>query len=90
MAISWTVDIRNVNVVSKRADVRFVRTDDSTGETENYNFTNAIIETSEQRIALLNLVWDKHLEAVDKQTSIDDFITNLEQLGKSNLEAREV
>ena len=90
MAISWEVDISNVNVTSRRADVRFTRTDDATGETENYNFTNAIIETAEQRTALLNLVWDKHLEAVDKQASIDEFITNLEQLGKSNLEAREV
>lgn len=90
MAIVWTVNIANVDVVKKRADVNFTRIDDVTGETENYRFTKAIIETTAQRTALLNLVWDKHLEAVNKQTAIDAFITNLEQLGKSNLEAREV
>ena len=90
MAISWTVEITNVDVVKKRADVVFTRLDDTTQATENYSFRKAIIETGTQRSALLNLVWQKHLEAVDDQTAIDAFITNLEQLGKSNLEAREV
>lgn len=90
MAIVWTVDITNVDVVKKRADVNFTRVDDVTSATENYRFSKVIIETTAQRTALLNLVWDKHLEAVSEQTSIDAFITNLEQLGKSNLEAREV
>ena len=90
MAISWTVNITNVDVVKKRVDVNFIRFDDVTTATENYHFSKAIIETGAQRTALLNLVWDKHLEAVNDQTVIDAFITNLEQLGKSNLEAREV
>jgi len=90
MAITWTVDIANVDVAQKRADVNFVRLDDITGATENYNFRKAIIETTQQRTALLNLVWQKHLDAVDEQTAVEVFITNLEQLGKSNLEAREV
>ena len=90
MAISWTVSITNVDVVKKRATVAFTRVDDATQATENYNFSKVIIETEAQRTALLNLVWDKHLETVNEQNSIDAFITNLEQLGKSNLEAREV
>ena len=90
MAIVWTVNITNVDVVKKRADVNFTRLNDATQATENYRFGKTIIETGAQRTALLNLVWDKHLEAVDDQTAIDAFITNLEQLGKSNLEAREV
>ena len=90
MAISWTVNITNVNVVKKRVDVAFIRTDDVTQATENYSFSRVIIGTTAQRTALLNLVWQKHLDAVSDQTAVDAFITNLEQLGKSNLEAREV
>lgn len=90
MAITWTVNITNVDVAKKRADVAFSRLDDVTQATENYTFRKVIIETGAQRSALLDLVWSKHLEAIDDQTAIDEFITNLEQLGKANLEAREV
>ena len=90
MAITWNVKITNVDVVKKRANVSFTRVDDVTQATENYNFSKVIIETTAQRTALLNLVWQKHLDAVSEQSTIDAFITNLEQLGKSNLETREV
>ena len=90
MAITWDIQISNVNVASKRADVSFTRTDDVTNETENYRFSNTIIETAAQRAALLDQVWGEHLNAVTKQTVVDTFITNLEQLAKSNLESREV
>jgi len=90
MAITWTVNITNVDVGSKRADVSFTRIDDVENETENYNFSGVILETTQQRLDLLDLVWAKHLEVGLEQSAIDGFITNLEQLGKSNLEAREV
>ena len=90
MTISWTVDITNVDVAQKRADVSFTRLDDVTGATENYSFRKAIIGTAEERTALLNQVWQNHLDAVSEQSAVDAFITNLEQLAKSNLEAREV
>jgi len=90
MAIAWTVSITNVNVASKRADVSFTRLDDVTQETESYKFSNANLGTTAIRTALIELVWQKHLDAVSDQADIDAFITNLEQLGKSNLEAREV
>ena len=90
MAIVWTVDITKVDVVNKRADVNFTRLDDVTSATENYRFSKTNLETTAGRTALLDQVWQNHLDAVNKQTAIDAFITNLEQLGKSNLEAREV
>ena len=90
MAISWTVDITNVRVDQNRADVTITRIDDVTSATEGYHFSKVILETSAQRLALLDLVWQKHLDEVVDQAVIDAFITNLEQLGKSNLEAREV
>ena len=89
MAITWNVEIKNVDVAKKRADVFFTRTDDVTGEQENYNFKKTVIETSQQRLDLLDLVWQKHLDEVADQTATDNFISNLQQLGKANLEARE-
>ena len=90
MAISWECSITNVNVDQKRADVSFVRTDDVSGETETYSFRKVIIETTAQRTALLDLVWSKHEDTETQNSAIDAFVTNLEQLAKSNLEAREV
>ena len=90
MAITWDTKITNVNVLSKRANVTFTRTDDVTQETETYSYNSAIIGTAEERAALLDTVWDAHLEDDAKQDAVDAFITNLEQLAKSNLEAREV
>ena len=90
MAIIWTVNITNVNVAGKRADVSFNRLDDETQATESYNFKQTNLETTTERVALLDAVWQNHLAAVSGQTAIDAFVTNLEQQGKDNLEAREV
>ena len=89
MAISWDVKISNADVAHFRADLTFTRTDDVTNAVETYPFSKVIIETTAQRLALLDLVWAEHLKVVGKQTAVNAFITNLEQLGKSNLEARE-
>ena len=90
MAITWDINITNVDVPQKRADVVFLRIDDVTGATENYSFKKVIIETAQQKTALLDLAWEKHLETASAQSTVAAFITNLEQTAKSNLEAREV
>ena len=90
MAITWDLSITNVDVVNKRADVSYTRADDITGKTEYYSFKKVIVETPQQRAALQDLVWSKHEEAIANQTAIDNFITNLEQAGKIDLESREV
>jgi len=89
MAGTWTVKISNVNKVKKSADISFTRLDDETGETESYNFSQAIIDTNAQKGAILNDVWNKHLEAVAEKDAINTFIADLETAAKTNLEARE-
>lgn len=89
MAITWNCEITNEDPKNFRADINFKRINDVTGAEENYNYSKVIVETTEQRTALLDLVWSEHLETVAKQAVIDDFISNLEQLAKSNLESRE-
>ena len=89
MTISWDVQISDVNTSTFRADVTFTRTDSVSGETENYTFNDAIIETTAQRMALLDQVWSNHVSAAANKSAADEFIDNLEQLAKSNLESRE-
>jgi len=90
MAISWDLQITNVNVKSKRANISFTRTDsESALPPWTHSFQNIVIETQAQRVALLNQVWDAWQGEIAKQTNINNFITNLEQAGKTNMEARE-
>ena len=90
MAIDWQLKVSNANVQAKRADVTFTRTDsESSLAPQTYSFANTIIETAEQRAALLDIVKAEVVKAEEKQASIDVFITNLEQAGKSALEAWE-
>ena len=88
--ITWTVNIGNVNIAKKSADISFSRVDDVAVTTENYRFTQAIIETTAQKLALLDSVWQKHLDKASNQTAIDAIVSNLEQAAKANLEEREV
>lgn len=90
MAISWDTKISNVNVQAKRANVQFTRTDDVTGDEFTKTYTQVIIETPQERTALLNQVWQAWQDELANRASITAFITNLEQLANSNLDAREV
>ena len=87
--ITWEVNITNVNVDTKRANVTAVRTDDISGAVETYSFKKAIIGTTQERQAILELIWQNHLEYINGQSAIDTFIAGLEQTAKTNLEARE-
>ena len=91
MAISWDTQTSNVNVASKRADVSFTRTDSEKPEDVfTLSFNQVILETTPQRLALLDQMWAEWQKEVTKRASIEAFITNLEQLANANLDAREV
>ena len=93
MAISWDTQTSNVNVASKRADVSFTRTDSALMTPEDVftvAFNQVILETTPQRLALLDQVWAEWQKELTKRASIEAFITNLEQLANANLDAREV
>jgi len=90
MAITWAATASNVIPAEFRADITFKRVDDVALTEENYNYSGVILETTAQRVALLDLVWGAHLNTGIKQEAIDAFITDLEQIAKNNLEAREI
>lgn len=85
----WEVSITNVDVNAKRANITAVRTDDISGEIETYSFRKAIIGTTQERQAILELIWQNHLELVSGRSAVDTFISDLEQMAKTNLENRE-
>lgn len=89
MAITWTCIISNANSDTFRADISFKRVDDVTEAKFSISYQKTVIETVIQRLALLDAVWAEWEKEIVKQTAIDDFITNLEQLAKANLEERE-
>jgi len=89
MAITWDTQITNVNINSKRGDVSFMRTDTATGETWSMRFTQALLETGDERAALLNAVWAEWQTEVAKQAGISTFLGTLEQSANANLMARE-
>ena len=89
MAITWTVTITPIDVPAKTVSINAVRYDDVALETETHNIITAVIETSAQKTAVLDNLWQQHLEYQAKQTAIAAFLGNLETAAKANLEARE-
>ena len=91
MAISWNTTISQVNVNSKRANVSFTRTDSVKPEDVfAMSYNQVILETTAQRLALLDQVWAEWLDELTKRSDNEAFITNIEQTANSNLDAREV
>ena len=93
MAIVWETQISNEHVASKRANVSFIRTDSDDPDhllPFRVSYNQVIIETTDQRLALLNQAWGDWQEESERRATIAAFITNLEQLANANLMAREV
>jgi len=90
MAISWDTQLSQVNVASKRANISFTRTDsENPSDVFTVSYPQVVIETTEQRVALLDAVWAAWQEELASRSTIAEFITNLEQTANSNLDARE-
>ena len=97
MAINWEVSISNVKVQQKRADVQFIRTDtESVLAPMTFSYQNTIIagdtptETNAIRQALLDTIKAEVVKQEEQEVTIDELVTNLEQVGKSALETWEV
>ena len=86
--MTWTVKLSNIHIGTKKADVSFVRVE-ADGTTESWKFPQALLETAQDRVDLLDMVWQKHLDSVEKKDAVDNFISNLEQQAVANLEDRE-
>ena len=89
MAITWEIKIRPLDVTRKEASITAVRTDDVAITTETHTIISALLDTQEQKAAVLDLLWQSHLDYQIKQAAIDAYIGGLEAQAKTNLEGRE-
>jgi len=92
MAIAWDVTVTPLNVDRKEASVVAIRTDDTNPldiKTETHTIITAILATQAQKIAMLDQIWQQHLDWQNKISKIDDYVGTIEQDAKTNLEARE-
>ena len=89
MAITWDVQITPLNVARKEASVYAMRTDDATSEVQNFHIATCILATTQQKVDILNQLWQMHLDYEANQTAIDAYLSGLEATAKANLEARE-
>ena len=90
MAVTWDIEISNVNLQSGRGTVRATRTDsESALEPRTYTLSNTPMQDSTARLKILNTIkeWDE--TAVSNAAAIESFIDGLEQSAKVNLEAWE-
>lgn len=87
MAITWTVFITPLDVTAKKASITAVRDEDGTIETHRVD--TAILSTAGQKTAILNQIWQMHLDYQAKLVAIANYIGGLEIAAKTNLEARE-
>ena len=91
MAISWDTQITGTNIAAKRADVTFTRIDDAAPlDTFVQQYSNVIIETPEQRLALLDQVWGAWQQELIDRGNLVLFLNGLEQSANSNLDSIEV
>lgn len=91
MAITWDIEITNVNITNGRGNVTAIRTDSSsTLEPRRYSMTNTPIQTAEQRLQVLATIKEWDIAASEKLSSIDSFLSDLEQSAVANLNAWEL
>ena len=90
MAITWDVKITVQDVARKQVGIVATRTDSADPDNpEIIRIDSALIATGEQKVAVLDNIWEHHLALQTRNAAIAAFIGTLEADAKSNLEARE-
>ena len=92
MAVTWEVDITPIDLERKEVRVSATRTDDTDPENvkiETHTVLSVIIDTTAQKLAVMDQIWEMHLADVVKQAQIAAIVDALEAQAVANLEARE-
>ena len=97
MAVTWKVDITPIDLARKEVRVSATRTETDTTDPENiivlsvetHTVLSVIIDTTAQKLAVMDQIWEMHLADVAKQAQIAAIVDALEVQAVANLEARE-
>ena len=87
MAITWEVKITVRDVVRKEVSIIATRTDGL--DVTTFRIISAILNTTAQKNACIDQIWDMHQTHLAKQAQINNIVSGLETQAKANLEARE-
>ena len=88
--ITWDVKINVLSVADKAVSVNAIRIDSANPDNPvTYIVPRAIIETDEQKLAVMDEIWDNYQLDLTKQGQINNVIGTLETQAKNNLEGRE-
>ena len=91
MAITWDIQISNVNLTNGRGDITATRTDSESALAPRvHRMTNTPISTAADRVLALNTIKEWDTTASEKLTNVATFLDNLEQSAKTNLETWEL
>ena len=91
MAITWEINITNVDIEKGRGDVTAIRTDSESALAPRvYNMTKTPIATGPERALVLQMIKDWDEAAVANTTTLDTFLDGLEATAASNLVAWEL
>lgn len=89
MAITWTItDIAPIDIDNFVASITAVR-DDGMGNINTYTVPRAIIETTEQQVAVMDEILVKRAKDKARLDAIADFIDSRKAAGKVYLEAND-
>jgi len=95
ITITWEFDIIPISYSDKTASIQATRTeiDDVALTTliNTYNVAKTTIDTitMANNIPILDEIWEKHQARLSGISAKETFVSDLELLGKTNLEARE-
>lgn len=92
MATTWDITIIPIDVKRKEASIIAIYTDDADPLnilTEKHVILSALLDTQQQKLDVLDNIWQLHLSYQAKEIAIKNFIGTLEADAKTNLEARE-
>ncbi len=92
MAITWEGKITHINLSTKEASITVTRTDDTDPDNPMvYTEPKAVIDTDTlaNNLPILDELWAKHQARLAEDSTIESFVSGLETLIKTNLEARE-
>ena len=83
----WSVKITVRDLARKEISLVATRTEGE--DVRSYSITSAIIETAEQKSALLDKIWSMYQDELSHESDVAEIIGQLEVQAETNLNARE-
>ena len=84
---TWDVKITPLNVTRREASITATRTDGE--DVRTFSIITAILASPEQKLAVLNDIWEQFQRDEARRAAIEAFIGDMEATAKTTLEGRE-